>query len=308
MMSTFDKAVHCSLRGVPYHARQPLLCEANQIVTNDPNRSIQPRRLFELCCSWLLLMSLLATLASCGGFEDKRIRELQHEKGFGARASGDATRENYLGGFDTVQFIVPPEVLLQPGAEQLALLTSPQPVSLDGTIFVPLIGPVYALGKTEAELAALVRTQLRSVLKFDVNLQARVLGEKRFYAIGEVGTKGPLPLTPDMTLIDAMFACKWTALANIGRVYLIRPDAEHPLVVDVNLREMLTTGYTAANYQIRERDIIYVPPTFLGLIARLFQRLLQPVSLAVQTMLGAAQINVAYDVLTGRQEQLFLRF
>jgi len=254
-----------------------------------------------------VLLVGLATLASCGSYEDKRIRELKHEKGFGSRAHGDATRENYLGGFDLVQFIVPPEVLLQPGAEQLASLSVPQPVGLDGTIYVPLVGPVYALGKTEAELAALVSAQLR-ILQFDVDLQARVQGTKFFYAIGEVRLKGPIPLNPDLTLIDAIFKSGWTELANLGRVYLIRPDAEHPLVIDVNLREMLTTGYTASNFQIRERDILYVPPTFLGLVARLLQRLLQPVALAVQTMLGAAQITFAYDALTGKSNRLFFRF
>lgn len=271
---------------------------------NDSNSS--PRRIPGLLSCLLLL--LLATLTSCGGFEDKRIRELRHEKGFGSRANGDATRENYLGGFDQVAFIVPPAVLLQPGAEQLALLGQPQPVAIDGTIFVPLVGPVYALGKTEAELAALVRTQLRSVLQFDVDLQARVAGSKFFFAIGEARLKGPIAMTSDMTLIDAVFRAGWTPLANLGRVYLIRPDAEHPLVVDVNMREMLTTGYTASNYQIRERDILYLPPTFLGLVARLFQRLLEPVALAVRTMLGAAQVSFAYDALTGKSDQLFFRF
>jgi len=260
-------------------------------------------------CGRLALL-LLALLASCGSFEDKRIREYLHEKGFGSRADGDATRENYLGGADVVQFIVPQEVLLQPGAEQLAVLSAAQPVGLDGTIFVPLVGPVYALGKTEAELAALVRTQLRSVLKFDVDLQARISGQKFFYAVGEVRLKGPLPLTADMTLLDAMFRARWTPLANLGRVYLIRPDAEHPLVIDVNVREILTTGYTAANFQMREHDILYVQPTFLGMVARLFERLLQPVALAVRTMLGAAQITFAYDVLTGETNSngLFFRF
>ena len=280
------------------------LCKANPIVINDFNSSLS-RHPGRLSC---LLLLLLATLTSCGGFEDKRIRELRHEKGFGSRANGDATRENYLGGFDVVSFIVPPSVLLQPGAEQLALLATPQPVAIDGTIFVPLIGPVYALGKTEAELAALVRTQLRLVLQFDVDLQARVLGTKFFYAIGEALLKGPIPMQADMTLIDAVFRAGWTPLANLGRVYLIRPDAEHPLIIDVNMREMLTTGFTASNYQIRERDILYIPPTFLGLVARLFQRLLEPVALAVQTMMGAAQVTFAYDALTGDTNRLFFRF
>ena len=252
---------------------------------------------------------LLATMASCGSYEDKRIRELLHEKGFGSRANGDATRENYIGGLDAVQFLLPPEALAQPGAPRLIELTVAQPIAVDGTVFVPYIGPVYALGKTESELAALVRAQLRTVFTFEIDLQVRIVASRKvYYAIGEVRAKGARPIVADLTLIDAMFERGWTPLANLGRVYLIRPDAEHPLVVDVNLREMLVTGYTAANIQIRERDILYVPPTFLGIVARLFERLLQPVSLAVRTMLNAAQFNLAYDVLTGERNQLFFRF
>ncbi len=253
-----------------------------------------PRWLQVLCAAFL------ACLAACGSYEDKRIRELLHEKGFGSRAQGDATRENYVGGRDAVQFLLEPEVLIQPGAERLGELLVAQPVGVDGTMFVPFIGPVLALGKTEAELAAYVRSQLRTVLKFDVPLQARIVdSQKFFYAYGEVGVRGRLPLETDMTLVDAVFTAQWTDLANLGRVYLIRPDAEHPLVIDVNFREILTTGYTTANIQMRERDMLYMPPTFLGLLARLLQRLLQPVSLAVQTVLGAAQAKASYQLLNG---------
>ncbi len=54
---------------------------------------------------------LLGMLAACGSYEDKRIRELLPEKGFGARASGDATVENYVGGRDIIQFLLPPSVM-----------------------------------------------------------------------------------------------------------------------------------------------------------------------------------------------------
>jgi protein involved in polysaccharide export with SLBB domain len=257
----------------------------------------------------LCLLAVLGCLTSCGSFEEVRIRQLMHEKGFGTRANGDATRENYVGGRDAIQFLLPPEALLQPGYERLAELTVPQPVGIDGTVFVPYVGPVYVLGKTEAELGALVTAQLRTVMTREVQVQARIgLGTKIFYAIGEVGRKGPVTMSTDLTLMDAMFMAQWTNLANLGRVYLIRPDAENPLVIDVNFREMLTTGDMKPNFQIRERDILYVPPTFLGLIARLLQRLLEPVGLAVRTVIGVAQFRSAYDVATGEQDSLFFRF
>lgn len=261
--------------------------------------------------SWLrqALVLCLGLLASCGSFEEKRIRELLHEKGFGTRAQGNATFENYVGGLDRVQFLFGPGAAQVEGAERLVELTVAQPVAIDGTIFVPYVGPVYVLGMTETALAAYVQSQLLGYFKKDFQIQARIItSNKIFYAFGEVRRKGPLVMTPDMTLVDAMFTANWTNLANLGRVYLIRPDAENPLVIDVNFREMLTTGYTTANIPIQERDFLYVPPTFLGLIARLLERILEPVGLAVRTMIGVAEIQSAYDYVTGATDGYYFRF
>jgi protein involved in polysaccharide export with SLBB domain len=251
---------------------------------------------------WRLCVLALACLCSCGSYEDKRIRELLNEKGFGSRAHGDAGRENYIGGQDFIQFLIPPQTLQAPGNERLAELAvaGGQPVAIDGTIFVPYVGPVYALGHTEAEIAELVRAQLRTVLVPDIDLQARIIiSQKIYYAFGEVSRKGIQQLPTDFTLQDALFTVGWTNLANLGRVYLIRPDAEHPLVIDINFRELLMTGNTTPNFLIHERDSIYVPPTFLGTVARLLQRLLEPLSLAVRTVIGAAQVESSYRILSG---------
>ena len=256
-----------------------------------------------------VLLLVLSALAGCGTFEDKRIRELLNEKGFGARAAGDATRENYVGGLDKIQFLMSPLALQTPGYERLIELTAPQPVNVDGTIFVPYVGPVHVLGKTEVELSTLITAQLRQVLTAAPEVQARILTPgKFFYAFGETGAKGRVLMETDMTLLDAMCITSWTPLANLGRVYLIRPDAEHPLVIDVNVREIIVNGDTRANIQVRERDILYVPPTFLGTIARLLQRLLEPVAAAVQTVLGVAQVRSAYDIATGQSDAIFFRY
>jgi protein involved in polysaccharide export with SLBB domain len=258
---------------------------------------------------WAFLLACFC-LCSCGTYEDKRIRELLQEKGFGSRAQGVATRENYVGGRDRVQFLMPPDLPLQAGVERLAELAVPQPIAIDGTIFVPYVGPVDVLGKTEAEVTALVKAQLRAAgLMADLDIQARiVVSEKWIYAVGEVGRKGPVAMDTDLTFFDAMFTVGWTPLANLGRVYLIRPDAEHPLVVDINFRELVTTGLMQRNIALQERDIIYVPPTFLGLLARLLERLLTPLSLAVQSVFGLAQAQASYEVLSGERDFVYFRF
>ncbi len=264
--------------------------------------------------SWFLIAyaAVSVLLAACGNYEEKRIRELLHDKGFGSKAQGDATVENYVAGGDFVKFLISPQSYQQPAARELYRLTMPQQVSLDGKIQIPYVGAVQVLGLTEAELTTLVKGMLRPVFNFPIDLQADIAGDnKNIYAFGETGFKGVVPmrtLGADATILRAVSMIKWTGLANLSRVFLIRPDAEHPLQVEIDLHEMITTGYTARNIRIRENDIIYIPPTFLGLIARILERVLSPVHVAVQAMLGVAQIRNSYDVASGRGNQLFFRF
>ena len=72
-------------------------------------------------------------LASCTNYEEKRIQQLLNEKGFGTRAEGNATAENYLAGGDGVVFLISPGVLMSPGAERLVVLSQVQRIGIDGT-------------------------------------------------------------------------------------------------------------------------------------------------------------------------------
>lgn len=260
-----------------------------------------------------LLVAVLALPAACGSYEDRRLRELIHEKGFGTRAQGDATKENYVAGGDRVYFTVEPAALQTLSAQQLVYLTQPQLVAIDGTIHIPYYGRLQALGKTESELSALVERVLQPSFPFAVDVEARILiDNKNIYAFGETALRGVVPMVgvgnADVTLLRAVATIGWTQLANIARVFLIRPDAEHPMVVEVNILEMITTGNTRYNLQLRENDIIYIPPTFLGLVARILERLLAPINLAVMTLFNVAQVRTSYEVATGQQQGFFFRF
>ncbi len=249
---------------------------------------------------WGLL--LLALLAACSSVEDKRIRELLHEKGFGTRAQGVAPTENYIAGGDVVQFLIDPIAQLTPGAEMLSLLSFAQPIGIDGTLLVPYIGPIPVLGLTEAELAALVMEQLQVTFKFPVKLLARIVvnAGKSIYVFGEAGPRR-VPLTkPDITLIDFMTSISWSVLANLGRIRVTRPDAENPLQIEINLREMIDTGITKYNIRLQENDFIYVPPTFFGSITRFLQKLLEPLRVVVTSLFGLAQVEYTYDYLINR--------
>lgn len=257
-----------------------------------------------------LALLFLAFLASCTNYEEKRIRQLLNEKGFGTRAEGRATMENYVAGGDGVVFMVNPSVFASPGAERLVLLSQVQRVGVDGTILVPYVGPVMILGLTERELKRLVESQLAAFFNIEVRVEARILNfGKVFYAFGEVGYKGRIPFVKsDLTLLEAITVIQPTQLANMGRVRVIKPDAENPMTIEVNIREMIMTGNTRYNILIEENDFIYIPPTWIGGFSRFIEKLLQPIGVAVQSLLGLATIKASYDLLQGKQTSFFFRY
>jgi len=260
-----------------------------------------------------LLAAFAMVVTACGGVEEKRIRELLNEKGFGTRAQGIATLENYVSGGDAVVFFLEPAMLVQPGYEQLALLSTPQQVGIDGTIYIPYVGNVMVLGLTELELDKLVETQLQGF--YNVRLppiRSRIINlGKAFYVFGEALRKGRMPMVKgDMTILEALATVGTTPLANIGRVQLIRPDAQNPLVMEVNFREMVLTGNTTYNVLLQDNDILYIPPTLIGMITRFIEKLLQPLNVIVGGMFGLASARWSYEILTDDDlnNQGFFRF
>jgi protein involved in polysaccharide export with SLBB domain len=249
----------------------------------------------------------LLLLAACSGVEEKRIRQLLNERGFGTRAQGVATLENFVAAGDQIVFFLEPSILLQPGYEQLALLARPQAVGIDGTILLPYVGPVPVLGLTERELQVLVEDQLQGFFNIEIQLQARIVGfGKAIYAFGETLQKGRLAMPRgDLTIFEFVSIARWTPLANLGRVKLVRPDAENPLVMTVNFREMVQTGNMAWNVQLQNDDIVYIPPTFFGAITRFLQKLLEPIGAVVSTIFGVARVRRSYDYLVNDDLRLF---
>ena len=245
----------------------------------------------------LCVAVFVALLSSCTAIEEKRIRELLNEKGFGTRAQGIAPLENYISGGDAVVFFLDPTVLVQPGFEQLALLATPQQIGIDGTIHIPYVGNVMILGLTERELEDLVTEQLRGLFTEPLELTARIINTgKAYYVFGESVRKGRMPMTKgDLTILEAISTVGTTVLANTGRINLIRPDAQNPMVMEINFREMVLTGNTTFNVLLQDNDVIYIPPTALGTVTRFVQKLLQPLNVVTRALFAVSRAELSYD-------------
>ncbi|MCA8972448.1 MAG: hypothetical protein KDC95_21855 [Planctomycetes bacterium] len=253
-----------------------------------------------------LLLGLLCfgfTLPSCSTIPNKKIEELLVRKGFGKRAEGDAQVEDYATTGSQIQFWIDPILLRQEKYFDLQVLVSgPQAVGVDGQIYIPGYGTTYVLGLTEERIASLISERLSAIFESTIPVEARILDSpKYFYMFGET-TPGARPFVGDLTVLEVFATNPILPLANVGKIRLVRPDPETPLVVSINVRDMVLYGITTYNLNIKENDIIYVPPTFFGSVSRFIERLTSPLTTLVAATFQASSIRYQYRVLTGERD------
>jgi polysaccharide export outer membrane protein len=107
--------------------------------------------------------------------------------------------------------------------EQLSASLTVRP---DGKISLPLINDIPAAGLTPMQLAADITSRLtKFVTDPIVNVSVIAVNSKRVFLIGEVGRVGPLPITPGMTILQAIAAAGGlTPYANRKHIYILRGD------------------------------------------------------------------------------------
>ena len=227
----------------------------------------------------LLAVFALTWFAGCDTTPDKRLLQNLNTQGFGNRYSGNSEEENWVAIGD-----------------RIAVTDSYHPdeieanvaVDIDGTVLLPEIGTVQIAGRTRSEIEALLMEKYSPYYDLlDVKVKITT-GGKKFFIFGEVTGQGAKPFTGDITIFEAVTAASPKPdSANLGRVKLIRADPRDPQILIVNLSEIIDTGDSTFNVLIHERDIIYVPPTFLARIGYALQTILFPVRLVLTSLAGA---------------------
>ena len=65
---------------------------------------------------------------------------------------------------------------------------------------------------------------------------------------------------------------------------MIRPDPREPLIITVNVNDMIRTGDSTYNIHVREGDIIFVPPTMLTQVGQFMVALISPVTTVINSV------------------------
>ncbi len=223
--------------------------------------------------TWLhaLLVAIALLAGACSSTApDKRVLQYLNDKGFGNRYTGNAEDQNYVTIGDTIQI----------SDAFNAEINQTVRIEVDGTVVLNEIGEVHVAGQTRAELEAFLTQKYApyfAQLKLEVRIQT---AGKVYYIFGEVAGQGRKQFPGDLTVFDAvMDANPDPQTANLARTRVIRADPRDPLVIPVNISAMLDgNGDSTDNIQLRERDIIYVPPTMIAELGYFLADLMFPIT------------------------------
>jgi len=143
-------------------------------------------------------------------------------------------------------------------------LSQSQKIEPDGKVNLPLVGEVYAVGKTTAqlqgELTGLYKSQLQNS-EVVVTLENTVIP---VVVSGEVQKPGKIIFERPATVLEAiMEAGGFTAYADPKKISVIRQaqGEHHPQIVDLS---PVLRGIPTQVMYVSPGDVIYVRPRFIS--------------------------------------------
>ncbi len=165
-----------------------------------------------------------------------------------------------LPGVDNARYVIGPEDSLSITVWKEPTLSGTIPVRPDGMISMALLGDIQASGRTPMQLADDVTARLKKYVQ-DPNVSIVVMGvnSKRIYLIGEVGHAGPVPMTPDMTALQAVATGGGLSpYANAKKIYILRIEGGKQQKIPFNYKQALK-GDESQNLVLKPGDTIIVP-------------------------------------------------
>jgi polysaccharide biosynthesis/export protein len=139
-------------------------------------------------------------------------------------------------------------------------LTATLPVRPDGKISLPLLDDVQAAGLTPKQLSESLTEKLKKYLADPrVTFVVTQINSKRIYINGEVLHAGPLPMLPNMTVLQALSSAGLNQFANTKRIYLLRTQNGKQVKLPINYRKLLKGEQIDQNYVLQPGDTLVVP-------------------------------------------------
>ena len=231
-----------------------------------------------------LVVILLACLVGCETTgDDARVLQVLNQRGFG-RPTQDANRQYYLGIGDRVVIRA---------VDYKEYSGQSEAIRMDGTVTLSDVGEIYLNGLTPDEATQVVREHYAHLVtdadSFIVSVTA--ITSKKYYVTGVPPYKPRrVKFVGDTLLIDALIsAIQNEDLVDTDKILVLRGDPENPLQIACDYDAIRSEGLTRDNILIRENDIIYLTPSWIGYIAWFVSKLTAPLTPVRNLVLGANQ-------------------
>jgi len=139
-------------------------------------------------------------------------------------------------------------------------LTNTLPVRADGMISMPLLNDVQAAGLTPMQLAASITEKLKDYVEDPhVTVIVTAMNSQKIYLTGEVTHGGAMPLTPGMTVLQALATGEFRQFANTAKIYVLRHENGSEKKYPVNYKKLLKGEASDQNILLKPGDTIVVP-------------------------------------------------
>ncbi|WP_213268560.1 polysaccharide biosynthesis/export family protein [Hyphomonas sp.] len=114
-----------------------------------------------------------------------------------------------------------------------------------GSISMPLIGQMRAIGLSTVELETAIAERLSDGYVLNPRVSAEVINYRPFYILGEVGRPGEYPYTSGLTVQNAVAAAGgFTYRANKRAVFIKSIDSDQEIAYDLTPSTVVKPGDT----------------------------------------------------------------
>ena len=157
-------------------------------------------------------------------------------------------------------YVIGPEDTLHVSVWKEGELTATLPVRPDGQISMPLLNDVQAAGLTPMQLAASLTEKLKKyVADPRVTVVVTGMNSQRIYVMGEVAHTGAMPLTPNMTVLQALASAGFSQFANTKGIYILRVVNGKQQKLPFNYKKVVKGEDPQQNILLQPGDTIVVP-------------------------------------------------
>ena len=127
----------------------------------------------------------------------------------------------------------------------------------DGKISLPLLGEVQAGGLTVAELATKLNEEYGKTVKgAQVTVSIKDIRSRPVFFVGGVGKPGPLQLTQDLALLQAISLAGGLApTADLESAFVLRNDQ----AIKVDFVQLIQKGDVRQNVKLQPGDTVVIP-------------------------------------------------